>query len=184
MPICFGKQHVDRAPGVACAPRNCSVLSPGAQISLNALRKGAVVLIGSTQFAIQKKLDRERWQLENVVTGEWCVFSDHDLLDLFARNELVFVNNDTKQGNGSEARSLTGYSPDLIAAAQTRVQYLKEIDRRQPTALTGKALESLTSALAQRIGDARPPSPRTLSRDYRKCGTLQRPLRRGAECSS
>jgi hypothetical protein len=94
-------------------------------MSLNALRKGAVVLIGSARFVIQKKLDRERWQLENVVTGEWCAFTDHDLLDLFARNELVFVNSDIKQGNGSEVRSLTGYSPDLVAAAQTRVQYLK-----------------------------------------------------------
>lgn len=77
--------------------------------------------------------------LENVVNGEWCVFTDHDLLNLFAQNELVFVNGDIKQGNGSEARSLTGYSPDLLAAAQTRIQYLKEIDRRQPTALTGTA---------------------------------------------
>jgi len=146
-------------------------------MSLNALQKRAVVLIRSAQFAIQKKLDPERWQLENAVTGEWCVFTEHDLLDLFARNELVFVNNDTKQGNGSEARSLTGYSPDLIAAAQTRVQYLKEIDRHQPTPLTGKALESLTSAIAQRIGDARPPSSRTLSRVYRKWLAAGRDIR-------
>jgi hypothetical protein len=44
----------------------------------------------------------------------------------------------------------------------------KEIDRHQPIALTGKGLESLTSGVAERIGDARPPSWRTLSRDYRK----------------
>ena len=146
-------------------------------MSLNALRKGAVVLIGPARFAIQKKLDRERWQLENVVNGEWCVFTDHDLLNLFAQNELVFVNGDMKQGNGSEARSLTAYSPDLVAAAQTRVQYLKEIDRRQPTALTGTALEALTSAIAQRIGDVRPPSSRTLSRDYRKWLAAGRDIR-------
>src|ERR1051326_1177038 len=162
---------------MAYTPSGRTVLSPGVQMSLNALRKGTVVLIGLARFVIQKKLDRERWQLENVVNGEWSVFTDDDLLNLFAQNELVFVNSDIKQGNGSEARSLTGYSPDLVAAAQTRVQYLKEIDRRQPTALTGTALEALTSAIAQRIGDVRPPSSRTLSRDYRKWLAAGRDIR-------
>ncbi len=146
-------------------------------MSLNALRKGNHVLIGSVGFVILKKLDDDRWQLENAVTGEWCVFTEHDLLDRFTNNELVFDKNEIKDGNASSYRVLASYPPELIAAAQTRVQYLKEIDRRQPIVFTAKALESLTSAVAERIGDATPPSWRTLSRDYRRWLAAGRDIR-------
>jgi putative transposase len=137
-------------------------------MSLNRFRKGNHVLIGSARFLILKKLDGNRWQLENEVTGEWCVVREHDLLDRFANNELVFAKNEATDGNATGDRALASYSPHLIAAAQIRVQYLKEIDRHQPIVFTTKALESLTSAVAERIGDANSPSWRTLSRDYRR----------------
>jgi len=72
-------------------------------MSLNALRKGTSVLIGSARFVILKKLDLDRWQLENAATGEWSVFTEHDLLDRFANGELVFVNNDAKHVNAPAA---------------------------------------------------------------------------------
>jgi putative transposase len=146
-------------------------------MSLNALRKGTSVLIGSARFLILKKLDLDSWQLENVATGEWSVFTEHDLLDRFANAELVFVNDEAKDGNAPADRALAGYPPDLIAAAQNRIQYLKEIDRRQPIALTAKGLESLVNGVADRIRDARPPSWRTLSRDYRKWLASKRDIR-------
>jgi putative transposase len=146
-------------------------------MSLNALRKGTFVLIGSARFVILKKLDLDRWQLENASTGEWCVFTEHELLDRFANNELVFINNDAKDGGARADRALGSYSPDLIAAAEKRLQYLKEIDRHQPIALTGNGLESLVSRIAERIGEARAPSCRTLSRDYRKWLAAGRDIR-------
>lgn len=146
-------------------------------MSLNALRRGTQVLIGSARFAILKKLEGEMWQLENVVTGEWCMFAEHVLLDQFVNSELVFAKNETSDRNALGDRALASYSPDLIAVAQTRVQYLKEIDRRQPIAFTANALQSLTSAVAERIGDASPPSWRTLSRDYRRWLAAGRDIR-------
>jgi len=94
-------------------------------MSLNALRKGTPVLIESARFVILKKLDRERWQLENTATGEWRVFTEHNLLDLFADNKLLFLNNKVRDGNTLGDRALASYSPEMIALAETRVQYLE-----------------------------------------------------------
>jgi putative transposase len=146
-------------------------------MSLNTLCKGTSVLIGSARFLLLKKLDPDRWQVENTATGEWSVFTEHDLLDLFTNAGLVFVNDETKDGNAPADRALTSYPPDLIAAAQKRIQYLKEIDRHQPIALTAKSLDSLVTGVANRIRDARPPSWRTLCRDYRKWLASRRDIR-------
>ena len=59
-------------------------------MSLNALRKGHHVRIGATKFLILQRLDEHRWQFQNTATGEWCTFTEDDLLDQFARNELSF----------------------------------------------------------------------------------------------
>ncbi|MEO8053121.1 MAG: hypothetical protein ABI833_22160 [Acidobacteriota bacterium] len=146
-------------------------------MSLNALRKGNHVLIGSARFAILKKLNGDSWQLENAATGEWCVFTEHDLLDRFANGELVFAKNEVQDRNAPKDRVLGSYSPELIAVAQNRVQYLKEIDRNQPIGLTAITLKPLSSAVAERIGDVSPPSCRTLSRDYRRWLAAGRDIR-------
>lgn len=65
-------------------------------------------------------------------------------------------------------RSLSGYPPELVAVVQTRVRYLKEIDRQQPIAITSKTMEPLICSVSERINDTKPPGWRTLARDYRK----------------
>ena len=57
---------------------------------------------------------------------------------------------------------LSTYPLELVAIAQNRVQYLKEIDRRQPIAITSKTMEPLIQSVSERIKDAKPPGWRTL----------------------
>ena len=97
-------------------------------MSLNTLRKGNHVLIVSARFMILKKLDSDRWQLENAMTGECRAFTEFDLLDRFAKNELVFVNQGKDESTPGD-RISRPTPPDLIALAETRVRCLKEIDR-------------------------------------------------------
>ena len=62
-------------------------------MSLNALRQGSHVKIGPTDFVILQKLSDNNWQLQNTATGEWCKFTEDELLDRYTRNELVFDRN-------------------------------------------------------------------------------------------
>ncbi len=150
-------------------------------MSLNMLRRGAHVRIGSARFLILKKLDGTSWQLENTATGEWCRFAEEDLLDRFARHELVFDGGTENRqvGNGTSHLdgSLSGYPPELLAVVQNRVQYLKEIDRQQPIAITSKTVEPLICSVSKRINDTKPPGWRTLARDYRKWLSAGRDVR-------
>ena len=99
--------------------------------------------MGPARFRILKKLNGISWQLENTATGEWCKFAEEDLLDRFARHELMFdgsiENRQADNGASHLDRSLSGYPPELVAVVQTRVRYLKEIDRQQPIAIAAKA---------------------------------------------
>ena len=141
-------------------------------MSLNMLRRGAHVRIGPARYLILKKLDATSWQLENTATGEWCRFAEEDLLDRFTRHELMFdggiENRQADKGTPHLNRSLLGYPPELITAVQNRVQYLKEIDRQQPIAITSETMQPLISLVSERINDTKPPGWRTLARDYRK----------------
>lgn len=134
----------------------------------HSLRKGIQIFIGSERFIVLKKLGNDRWQLENEVTGEWIVFAEHDLLDRFAQGHLTFSPAKPNEGDVRDGRVLASYPEDLIVAAQLRVQYLKEIDRRQPLALTATALEPVIGEVAAQAGDSKPPSWRTLARDYKR----------------
>jgi putative transposase len=143
-------------------------------MSLNALRRGTHVKIGESRFLIQQKLSDNNWQLQNTVTGEWCKFAEDELLDQFSRNELVF-DRDTEDKSSGIRRDSAGLgrteSPhpvELVVMAQNRVQYLKEIDRLQPIAITWKTMEPLIQSVSQRINDTKPPGWRTLARDYSK----------------
>ncbi|HYM74864.1 MAG TPA: Mu transposase C-terminal domain-containing protein [Candidatus Dormibacteraeota bacterium] len=148
---------------------------------LNALRRGAHVKIGAARFLILKKLDVSIWQLENTATGEWCRFTEEDLLDRFARHELTFDCNvaDGRADSGTSKldRSLSAYPQELVAVVQSRVQYLKEIDRQQPIVITSKSMEPLIRSISKRISDTKPPSWRTLARDYRKWLSAGRDVR-------
>ncbi len=126
-------------------------------MSLNALRQGIHIKIGPTRFLILQKLADNNWQLQNTETGEWCRFTEDELLDQFARNELVFDRSTPDQHSGDQDgsvrldRALPGYPPEVVAIAQNRVQYLKEIDRLQPIAITSKTMEPLVQSVSERI---------------------------------
>jgi hypothetical protein len=60
-------------------------------MSLNALRKGQRIKAGASEFLILRTLPDSRWQLQNAATGEWCTFTEDDLLDRFARSEMSFI---------------------------------------------------------------------------------------------
>jgi putative transposase len=143
-------------------------------MSLNALRQGSHVKIGPTRFLILQKLSGNAWQLQNTATGEWCKFTEDELLDKFSRNELVFDRGtDDQQSINPHSpdrlgRALSTYPVELVMIAQNRVRYLREIDRLQPIAITSKTMEPLIQSVSERVGDAKPPGWRTLARDYRK----------------
>jgi len=143
-------------------------------MSLNALRQGSHVKIGPSDFVILQKLSDNNWQLQNTATGEWCKFTEDELLDRYTRNELVFDRNVGDQSSGDHRSSaqldhaLFTYPQEVFVIAQNRVQYLKEIDRRQPIAITSKTMEPLIQSVSERINDAQPPGWRTLARDYGK----------------
>lgn len=143
-------------------------------MSLSAFRKGQHVKIGAASFLVLQKLPECRWQLQNTTTGEWCAFVEDDLLDRFARNELSFIVGDRADRlAGTVDRELTSdhpayLSPDGVALAKNREQYLKEIDRRQPIPITKASMAPLIRAVAERIKDDKPPSWLTLWRNYRQ----------------
>jgi putative transposase len=143
-------------------------------MSLSALRQGSHVQIGPTRFVMLHKVSDNSWQLQNTTTGEWCTYTEDELLEQFSRNELVFDRDtgDRHAGNhhGSTHldRALSTYPPHLVMIAQHRVQYLREIDRLQPIAITAETMRPVVRSIAERIDDAKPPGWRTLARDYRK----------------
>ena len=142
-------------------------------MSLNALRKGQRVKVGATEFRILQRLADRKWQLQNAVTGEWCLFAEDDLLDRFARKELSFI---TEIGEDSPIgaitpnlnRDLSAYTPESVTLARNREQYLKEIDRQQPISITRTNVEPLIRLVAERMKDEKPPGWLTVWRDYRK----------------
>ena len=153
-------------------------------MSLNALRKGVSVNVGGTKFLIVQRLSEDRWQLQNTVTGEWCTFREDDLLDRFTCKEISFESvaehphaSFADRAAAQLARHLSNYGPELVARAQNRVQYLKEIDRRQPIAITAKTLVPLIRSVAQCINDTKLPSWRTLARDYARWLAAARDIR-------
>jgi hypothetical protein len=151
-------------------------------MSLCAFRKGHHVRIGTSEFLILQRLPNRTWQLQNVATGEWSAFAEHDLLDRFANRELSFI---PRIGAGATAdrlaskltRDLSAYPSELVDLAKSRIEYLKEIDRRQPIAITQRTIEPLARSVAERIGDSKPPGWRTVCRDYRKWITAGRDIR-------
>lgn len=143
-------------------------------MSLHALRKGNYLRLGVAQFRILQRLAGDGWQLQNIATGEWCLFTENDLLDRFARNELSFEKNVDSCDSLTDrlpvrlTGDLSEYPPPLITLARNRVQYLKEIDRRQPMAITPQTIGPLIESVAAEMKDAQPPGWRMLSRDYKK----------------
>ena len=60
-------------------------------MSLHALRSGERIRIGPNEFLSLQRLPDKSWQMQNCATGEWYKFSEADLFDRFANNELAFV---------------------------------------------------------------------------------------------
>ena len=152
-------------------------------MSLLAFRKGQRVQIGASEFLILQRLSGSNWQLENTATGEWCTFHEDDLLDRFTRHELSFVVRVDPCSPATERlaeklmRDLCAYPPELVALGAIRVEYLKEIDRRQPIAITQRTIEPLVRSVSERIKDLKPPGWRTVCRDYRKWLAAGRDIR-------
>jgi putative transposase len=152
-------------------------------MSVNTLTKGQHVQIGGTGFLVLQKLPDCRWQLQNTATGEWRTFAEDDLLDRFAQNELSFVvGARTHSQSDSAGGKLTPYScshpaAELIALARNREQYLKEIDRQQPIAITKTSVEPIIRSVAERIKDDKPPGWLTLWRHYRRWVAAGRDVR-------
>jgi putative transposase len=140
-------------------------------MSLNRLRKGQRLKVRAGEFLILQKLPDGRWQLQNCATGEWSALAEDDLLDGFAQGEVWFIVDGQASTGTPESmapRDLSTYPPELAALARTREQYLKEIDWRQPIAITKASMEPLIRSVSERIHDDKPPGWLTVWRDYRK----------------
>ena len=151
-------------------------------MSLCGFRKGHQVRIGASEFLILQRVPDRAWQLQNIATGELCSSTEHDLLDRFANNELSFVPTINVGAAADKlacklTRNLSAYPPELVNLAKFRIEYLKEIDRQQPIAITQRAIEPLARSVAERIGDRKPPGWRTVCRDYSKWLAAGRDIR-------
>ncbi|MBZ5617755.1 MAG: Mu transposase C-terminal domain-containing protein [Acidobacteriia bacterium] len=151
-------------------------------MSLNALRKGQRIRAGASEFLILQKLQGSKWQLQNSATGEWCVFTEDDLLDGFARNEISFIVeaeacSPTDGLAAKRSRDLSAYPAELVALAGNREQYLKEVDRQQPISITRTTMEPLIRLVSERIKDGKAPGWLTVWRDYRKWLAAGRDIR-------
>ena len=140
-------------------------------MSLNALRKEQRIKVGTSEFRLLQKLPERRWRLQNCATGEWSALSEDDLLDGFTQGDVSFRVDEQPRADGlpaKVARDLSAYPPELVALAKNREQYLKEIDRQQPIAVTRTNMEPLIRLVSERIKDDTPPGWLTVWRDYRK----------------
>lgn len=152
-------------------------------MALHALRKGQHVKVAGGDFLILQRLAGARWQLQNTISGEYCTFTEDDLLDRFSQNELSFDQDAANRTMPADrlavklARDLSSYASELIAVAGNRVQYLKEVDRQQPMAITPKTMQPLIRSVSERIKDPKPPSWLTVWRDYRKWLAAGRDIR-------
>lgn len=152
-------------------------------MSLHGLRVGHHVKIGTAEFVITQRLPEGAWQLQNTATGEWQTFAESELLDLFATNQLLFVMAAAEAATSAAkvpekfSRDLSAYPAKLVDMARNRIQYLKEIDRQQPIAITRAKIEDLIRSVADRTGDSKPPGWRTVCRDYRKWLATGRDIR-------
>jgi len=124
-----------------------------------AFRRGQSVRIGPNEFQFLRRLPEAKWQLENTATGEWCTLTKSELLDLFATGELSFISKldaacpAVHKLAGKLERDISAYPSDLVALAQVRVQYLKELDRRQPMAISRRTIEPLIGTLSEQVND-------------------------------
>ena len=151
-------------------------------MSLNALKKGQRIKAGASEFLMLQRLPYSRWQVQNSATGEWCTFTEDDLLDRFARSEMSFIGAaEACRATGGLAaklaRDLRTYTPELVVLGRKREQYLKGIDRLQPIPLTRTTLEPLIRLVSERINDGEPPGWLTVWRDYRKWVAAGRDVR-------
>ena len=152
-------------------------------MSLHALRKGHHVRIGPSEFVISQRLPERIWQLQNIATGEWRTYKEDELLDLFAKNEMSFVVTvegprlSTDRLDIKLNRDLATYPPELVTLARRRVNYLKEIDQRQPISITQRTIEPLIQSVSERIEDTRPAGWRTVCRNYRRWLAAGRDIR-------
>lgn len=152
-------------------------------MSLHTLRAGLHLMINNTEFRILRRLPEDRWQLENLLTGEWSRLEGRELLDRFARNELRFpakmVDGTAATGNLEDKlkKDLASIPPDLVRKARIRLEYLKEIDRQQPISITQRTIQPLVLRVAAAIADSHPPGWRTVCRDYRKWRNAQCDIR-------
>jgi len=148
-----------------------------------AFRAGQSLRIGPDEFLILRRLPESKWQVQNAATGEWCTFTECDLLDLFATGKLSFVSKgDAACSTACKLaeklkRDLSTYPPELVALAQVRIQYVKEIERRQPIAVTQRTIEPLIRSISEQINDTKPPNWRTVCRDHRKWLAAGRDIR-------
>jgi hypothetical protein len=105
----------------------------GSRVSLHALRTGQHVKIGVATFRILQRLPDARWQLQNVVTGEWCMFDESDLLDEFCRNELSFWGRRLASAGarGRRVAPLAGGCGNQVAAGQRLDKALVDLCNRR-----------------------------------------------------
>jgi putative transposase len=138
-----------------------------------ALRAGQLLRICGGRFAIAQKLPENRWQLRNLETGEWSCYSRTDLLGAFASGDLTFEIEIQGSPSIDEQlaraldRDLRTYPEHLVAIAESRQKYLREIDYRQPISMTKQSLHEVIVDVSRQTEDPHPPSGSTLHRIYR-----------------
>jgi putative transposase len=142
-------------------------------MSRAAIQPGQMLMLHGERFTIAQKLRENRWQLRNIETGEWCTYARNDLLSAFTIGDLIFEAESHEGSSIDEQlarmleRDFRTYPEQLVALAEVRQKYLREIDRREPLSMTKESLRQIILDTSKLICDPRPPSTSTLHRNYR-----------------
>ncbi|WP_158819917.1 DDE-type integrase/transposase/recombinase [Granulicella sp. S156] len=133
--------------------------------------------LGGATFIIHTRLEDNRWQVRNVLTGEWVAFPESDLLRLYQDRELVFEVAALDEVETSQRlkillkRSLATFPENLVQKAERVLKYLIRLDCHRNNgapiqSLAPKSLQQFIDAAAAEFEDPFPPSTSKLHVAY------------------
>jgi len=118
------------------------------------LVSGQRVKIGTEVFVFRRKLQDDKWQLENELTGEYRIFSSKELRELYSQKILVSYKHDSENAQLPDEiieerimKSFADYPEKSQNAARLRLKFIKEVEK----AGEGNA-DAVLASLSERHG--------------------------------
>jgi putative transposase len=93
-------------------------------VSASAFRKGTLVAIDSTNYALIRLLDKQKWQLEERDSGRIVIHTDQDLRNLYAESRLRFARSNFEPDSRRPRALLADFEPQLWEEAKVKRAYV------------------------------------------------------------